>query len=435
MKVFFLLLLFPLLSFAQERSISIEWDKVNGATSYEVEISSKEFNKKFNTTQTTLSIPLTPGKYQTRFRSLDQRKVPGIWSIPEVLIIPFSTPKIQHKIQNNVLTITINSEFNKTEIYFNNKKESFSGSSFSIRLPAGVHDLTITSYKNNIPSDPKTLSVESNDEPLSSPSLYYFDNKINWEKIENAQEYLVKINEKEIRTNENFIKIDSDTVQTVSVKSLGKNKYSPDSQFSTINYDPKKEKYFSLPKKQIYFSYQIGSYEYRNIDLNNNSKVNFSNTAGIGGIGFKYQSTFGVDLSYGLGGVKVNDVNYTFNELKAGFNYLNELSSKNKLLLTLDQFQFEYYSFYAITNIMYSEKKNKSLTLIGLENQYYLNQRFLINSKLKYNPNLINPEINVLYKVSPSWLGSVGISHKSYKLEGVQMENTYLNLLLIYGWE
>lgn len=435
MRIFFLLLFFPILSFAQERSISIDWDKVNGATSYEVEISSKEFNKKFNTTQTTLSTSLMPGKYQTKFRSLDHRKVPGVWSVPEFLIIPFSTPKFQHKVQNNILKLTTDPEFNKTEVSYSNKKESFTGSSFSLRLPAGIHELTLTSYKNNIPSDPKTLLIESTDEPLKNPSLYYFDNKINWGKIENAKEYLVKINEKEIKTNDNFIKMDSDKYQTVSVKSIGHNKYSPDSGFSTFTYDPKTEKYFSLPKKQIYLSYQIGSYDYKNVDLNNNSRINFSNTAGIGGVGFKYQSTFGLDLSYGFGGVRVSDVNYTFNELKAGVSYLHEFSSKNKFLLTLDQFQFEYYSFYAITNIMQSEKKNKSLTLIGLENQYYLNQRFLINSKIKYNPSLINPELNILYKVSPSWLGSAGISHKSYKLEGVQIENTYLNLSLIYGWE
>ncbi len=69
------------------RHVEFEWDEIEGAKSYEVELLQKEDSTKIKkpsqilkTKKAKWSGMLTPGKYQMRLRSRDYRGVPGSWS-------------------------------------------------------------------------------------------------------------------------------------------------------------------------------------------------------------------------------------------------------------------------------------------------------------------------------------------------------------------
>lgn len=64
------------------RDVSFDWDVIEGATSYEVEIKidSSEQAQSYKTQEAVWSGKLKPGKYTMRLRAKDYRKVPGAWS-------------------------------------------------------------------------------------------------------------------------------------------------------------------------------------------------------------------------------------------------------------------------------------------------------------------------------------------------------------------
>ncbi len=64
------------------REVSFDWDIIEGASSYDVEIKSEksEMPEAFKTQQAIWSGKLKPGKYTMRLRARDYRKVPGDWS-------------------------------------------------------------------------------------------------------------------------------------------------------------------------------------------------------------------------------------------------------------------------------------------------------------------------------------------------------------------
>lgn len=86
MKGLILLLIFSFsLANAQSyrRLVNFEWEPIEGAKSYEIEIHKKGDNKnpsRFNTTSPEWNGRLPVGQYEFRLRSLDVRKVPGDWS-------------------------------------------------------------------------------------------------------------------------------------------------------------------------------------------------------------------------------------------------------------------------------------------------------------------------------------------------------------------
>lgn len=90
------------------RNVEFEWEQVEGAKSYEVELTPMLNEKvgktqKYKTKEGAWSGPLTPGIYKMRMRANDQRGVPGVWSDeeqfkvglePARLIAPKSMEKI-----------------------------------------------------------------------------------------------------------------------------------------------------------------------------------------------------------------------------------------------------------------------------------------------------------------------------------------------------
>jgi len=94
MMLIMLLILFPASSFAESnvgRPFDIEWEMVEGASQYEIEITQNEktvFKKV--TSSPSWSGEIKPGSYSYRLRAFDSRKVPGPWSDFEQLNVSLS---------------------------------------------------------------------------------------------------------------------------------------------------------------------------------------------------------------------------------------------------------------------------------------------------------------------------------------------------------
>ena len=89
-----LLLLVPLEVLAQSRvrrNVEIEWEPVEGATGYEVQVVRKDDPKKkqlrFRSKDAKWSATIRPGEYDMQIRSYDDRGVPGSWSPPSSLLV------------------------------------------------------------------------------------------------------------------------------------------------------------------------------------------------------------------------------------------------------------------------------------------------------------------------------------------------------------
>lgn len=438
MRILLLILFFPLLTLANtDRVISFEWESVSGASGYEVLFSSPTFTKTFKTKLATSDFSLPPGIYQVKIRSLDSRKVPGPWGGAEKLVVNHSSPKVsyQNKNSNGFVSLEIDSKFDKLEIQTSGENKKHNGSKLNLSLPPGKHSLIITAFKKDIPSDPTSIMVEMYSEKLATPRPNYFSNKIIWPKVSNASKYLVKVDGKKSILKDNQLEINSEVSQKVEVQALGESSYYPPSETAQFIYDPLKEKYFSLLSKQIYVSYGTGTYKYGNTDYNSNSTVSFDNISSLGEIGFSYQENFGIDLHLNFTSFMLDNKSYMTQEAGAEVNYRYNYSVRNKFLFSLSQTLSEQFLFSAQSGNLSENKSSYSFTSIGIENNYFLNQRFMIRSKLQLGQNMMSPELSFLYKLSPTYFGSVGFQHKKYQFNDLEVQTNFLMINLSYGWD
>lgn len=87
------LLILPAFAEAQtrvRRNVEIEWESIEGATMYEVQVIRKDGDKKparFKTKTPAWSATIKPGLYSMQIRSFDDRGVPGDWSPPSDLLV------------------------------------------------------------------------------------------------------------------------------------------------------------------------------------------------------------------------------------------------------------------------------------------------------------------------------------------------------------
>jgi hypothetical protein len=79
---------------AYQRNVTVEWDPIAGAETYDVEITRRpiggepaEDPVRTNIAGERWTVELTPGTYDMRVRSRDKRKVPGEWSAPQEFLV------------------------------------------------------------------------------------------------------------------------------------------------------------------------------------------------------------------------------------------------------------------------------------------------------------------------------------------------------------
>jgi hypothetical protein len=87
------------------RNVEFEWDAIEGAQSYDLEIQKGDKTLKFTTKQSQWVGNLVPGMYKMKIRAKDHRGVPADWSPPEDFKVgletaKLTTPKPQDQIQS-----------------------------------------------------------------------------------------------------------------------------------------------------------------------------------------------------------------------------------------------------------------------------------------------------------------------------------------------
>ncbi len=100
------------------RNVEVEWEAVEGATKYEVQILRKEEKKgkplRFKTKDPSWSATIKPGDYLMSIRSFDDREVPGEWSPESELTVKLpgiiaNFPEANATVQStNAATQTLN---------------------------------------------------------------------------------------------------------------------------------------------------------------------------------------------------------------------------------------------------------------------------------------------------------------------------------------
>ncbi|GIL18845.1 MAG: hypothetical protein BroJett040_25960 [Oligoflexia bacterium] len=207
--------------FAQDyrRYINLEWEPIEGAISYDVEIKPIK-----NDTETKAVVhkvkgadwtgPLSPGNYTLKIRGRDKRKVPGPWGDveqftvglePVSIIYPKANSNIQSKDESKdkiafnwtplkgatKYVVEIQSEDEKIKI-----EETVKKPPFQVKLPvAQKFTWKVTAYNDeNFSSDSTSINPFILMGPqLSSPSIQSppngFVRELNWSKPENAEAF------------------------------------------------------------------------------------------------------------------------------------------------------------------------------------------------------------------------------------------------------
>lgn len=123
MKTFILFitltLLFPLMNYANEdRWIDIEFDAIENALSYEIELSQKIEQQKmvldiYKSETPTWNKKVKPGNYFVRIRSIDKRNAPGPWSDEIFIPIKLSEVKILYPLKEAIIDTDENEQSHK----------------------------------------------------------------------------------------------------------------------------------------------------------------------------------------------------------------------------------------------------------------------------------------------------------------------------------
>lgn len=357
--------------------IDLEWEKVDFASQYEVELTRIEKDgdrqdpQRHKTKQTLWRPLVSPGNYEVRIRTFDERGVPGPWSPPSPLQVTLASPQTTSPRPNTKIT---------------SKDEDSHSLDISWKAVAGAKNYKIEiksvdgSFKDNWDTDElkKTVSlpvgkdylyrlkaisedeIQSPDEEWQKFSLYgprlktpkpvkpltKIVDKVSWEKSPKAENYrydllrklkgkkwtYVKKNQKVEKTEVPFDLKNPSGTYMLRVTATAKNR-SPSKRGKMIfkirggfrSPAAAQEAVLQESMKKPTNFYGIASYFVTQADytgLNKESGVNaaFSGLTGTGRIGLGYQHPdyiWGVFGIADMGGILVNGENKTFTSVEA----------------------------------------------------------------------------------------------------------------------
>ncbi|MES3038949.1 MAG: hypothetical protein V4736_13665 [Bdellovibrionota bacterium] len=374
--------------FAQEfrRQVNLEWETIEGATSYDLEVipakkKSKVFN--FTTKSTTWQGQLNPGQYSMRLRAKDYRSVPGDWSpdIPftvgldpvklEVPTADFSIPSQQE--ENDQVKFqwapTRGAKVYLFEIHglgFEfNKKEEVKDTHIVMDLPvAHKYTWSVTAMFND------DIKSEKNEERIVSvvgkklvpPKIEKPENdfvrKITWSKPDNVEEFeavLYQFDEKEkkwikfqtyehLTTNElPFDETWAGGKYQLQVKSI--NPLRQASNTTTLRFpvrrgsrDPAAEHVATVRRSidRVNGYYGIASYMITQVDYKSAGGVgiNFATLAGTGRVGMGYlteRSPWGFLGIIDYSGITFDKGIQNYSSMEANAVYQKSLSDTSEM--------------------------------------------------------------------------------------------------------
>lgn len=228
----FIALLFLMISASAEqvakRSVSFDWEAIENARGYEVEITplNKESGKAFSfkTKEPVFNGKLNPGRYKMRLRSLDSRETPGSWSETTNFEVQFPSVKVLYPSQNQNIP---SKEEDKDEITFKwapiggaqtykveltsedgkvNEVTEVNDTEWEVQIPVSMkYTFKITAVGKEALSSEATSVVEFThvgkkiEKPVIEKPTNEFVRELKWSKPELAENYkviLARYNEK-----------------------------------------------------------------------------------------------------------------------------------------------------------------------------------------------------------------------------------------------
>ncbi len=226
MKYFLIFIILFFLLPLQARKVNLEWDEIETAKSYEIQLTrgKNKISKKTNVAK--WSGELEPGIYSLTIRAFDHRKVPSEWSEPKPITIGIDKPKL---ISPEVAQTIKGKDAKETRVHFkwtkisqakkyllevSSKTDSFKKSldtkdtETDLKLKtAEEYTWAVTAVSEN--SDLNSNRVESSftvkGPKLAPPKIEKPENefvrKLQWDQPEFATSYSVTIQRKDSKTN------------------------------------------------------------------------------------------------------------------------------------------------------------------------------------------------------------------------------------------
>lgn len=193
----FILVLFVSLAQAQERGVQLEWDKIEGAKLYELEIQSanSEVIKTVKFDSHEFAFDLVSGKYWIRARTYDHRKVVGPWSTLEELTVPPADielskkpePELRADVQSLKAKVDLAwlsssgahlYELKITDSKGNLYKRELSTTQWTQELPTGDYKFELTAMaRDGLRSETQSFSVQVLGAQMGEIQILPFDPK------------------------------------------------------------------------------------------------------------------------------------------------------------------------------------------------------------------------------------------------------------------
>ena len=375
------------------RNVQVEWEAVEGATQYEVQIVSKEEKGKkplhFKISEPKWEANIKPGLYSMQVRSFDDRGVPGEWSpaselkvkLQSVIMVspkPAETINGEHDNSQNVefswepvpsalrYKITVHSKSSSWQ-----NSQELSETTLKLSLPVGeafewnVVGIDSKSEEGEVNEAPQLFSIHG--PALRKPSIVKpiskFIDEVHWSAVDKAQRYSYELSYRDPETKQwQVIETKPDLTDTQIKLDISRPsgryrlKVHAEADLRDPSNEAKREFYVqggfkteeerkaamlrdSFTKPTHYYaiaSYLISDVQYTSTNYDANSIAKFSALGGTGRVGAGYQNSnspwgaFGiVDLS----GFEIDGQNFTFTSVEAHVTHKLEFGQSGLLLL------------------------------------------------------------------------------------------------------
>ncbi len=213
--LFFAAVLCPKFVFAAESNVELEWEGVENAKSYDLEVKSTKNTFKFQTKEPIWAGRLSPGFFKMRIRARDKRGVPGEWSEYQEFKVFLDSPEFVNPTSGSIVA----SQNNDTQNVTFKWKKVFAGKKYildvqgldstfrkqielndekaTMELPVATKFMaTIRAANEVLTSNPEKDRVAEfivSGKKLAAPKLVQpeslFVREIKWNKPEFAQAY------------------------------------------------------------------------------------------------------------------------------------------------------------------------------------------------------------------------------------------------------
>lgn len=369
--------------------ITLEWEEVPGAASYEIELSPvKGKNLYFKSKTPEWSGSVSIGKYQLRIRGLDHRGAKGEWSEAQELYVQLLPPEaISPKHKNKIKT----DENEKADVEFRWQRladadsyqievfdkeqqkvftEQVSDTKINVTLPvAKEYTWRVSAVMADMPVEELESSAELNSFSLYGKKLEKakiekpdtkFVTELKWTPVPHAERYAYLLQRKDKKKGWQVIERNENTstsglnVNTeypggnykLTVKAyanLRPNSEASDLEFyiyegkrteSAIEQAKKKEAIESEYNKLIILSYLISSLKYQGTNLESGQSASYNALGGTGRVGFGYlkpKSKWGFLGILDLSGVVINNKNNMYSSMEISAVYRTYFASVTQL--------------------------------------------------------------------------------------------------------